>query len=159
MGSNPGHVIRTGNGVVYYNPSQFKQVKDPYCSSITNLYNLQSHCSDLALEYNGNILMENSALGQQGTADPVSNWQGPGLFDFDMNMLKRFTIKERWTTEIRVDAISATNTPHFPNPTTNIDSTSFGRISAPSAGGSNSFTTPAVFYGNRVYVVNLRVSF
>jgi hypothetical protein len=159
MGSDPGHVIRTGNGVVYYSPSQFTQVKDPYCTSITNLYNLQSHCSDLAIQYNGNILFQNSSLGQVGTMDIVSNWKGPSLFDLDMNLLKRFTVKERITAEFRLDAISSTNTPHFPNPTTSINSTSFGRITAPSSGGSNSFTTPAVFYGNRVYVANLRVSF
>jgi Carboxypeptidase regulatory-like domain len=159
MGSDPGHVIRTGNGVVYYNPSQFTQVKDPYCTSITNLYNLQSHCTDLAIQNNGNILFENSALGQPGTMDLVSNWKGPSLFDFDMNLLKRFTVKEKATMEFRLDAISATNTPHFPNPTTSINSTSFGRISAPSSGGSNSFTTPTVFYGNRVFVANLRVTF
>ncbi len=159
MGKDPGHVIRTGNGVVYYNPSQFTQVKDPYCSSITNQSNLQSHCTDLAIESNGNILFANSALGQVGSMDLVSNWKGPGLFDFDMNLLKRFTVKEKITMEFRLDAISATNTPHFPNPTTSIDSTSFGRISAPSSGGSNSFTTPTVFYGNRVYVANLRLTF
>jgi hypothetical protein len=159
MGSDPGHVIRTGNGVVYYNPSQFTQVKDPYCTSITNLYNLQSHCTDLAIDYNGSPLFQNSALGQTGTMDLVSDWKGPSLFDFDMNLLKRFTIKEKATMEFRLDAISATNTPHFPNPTTSIDSTSFGRISAPSSGGSNSFTTPAVFYGNRVFVANLRLTF
>jgi hypothetical protein len=159
MGSDPGHVIRTGNGVVYYSPSQFTQVKDPYCSSITNLYNLQSHCTDLAINYNGSPLFQNSALGQTGTMDLVSSWKGPSLFDFDMNLLKRFTIKEKATMEFRLDAISATNTPHFPNPTTSIDSTSFGRITAPSSGGSNSFTTPAVFYGNRVFVANLRLTF
>jgi hypothetical protein len=159
MGSDPGHVIRTGNGVVYYNPSLFTQVKDPYCTSITNQYNLQSHCTDLAIQYNGNLLFQNSSLGQLGSMDLVSNWKGPSLFDFDMNLLKRFTIKEKITTEIRIDAISSTNTPHFPNPTTNIDSTSFGRIVAPSAGGSNSYTTPPVFYGNRVFVANLRISF
>ena len=159
MGSDPGKVIRTGNGVVYYNPSQFTQVKDPYCTSITNLYNLQSHCSETAEEYNGNILFQNSSLGQLGTMDIVSGWKGPSLFDIDMNLLKRFTIKEKITTELRIDAISSTNTPHFPNPTTSIDSTSFGRITAPSSGGSNSYTTPPVFYGNRVFVANLRVTF
>jgi len=159
MGKNPGKVQSTGNGVVYYNSSQFTQVKDPYCTSITNLYNLQSHCTDLAMEYNGNILWENSALGQQGTMDLVSDWKGPGLFDLDMNLLKRFTVKERVTMEFSLTAISSTNTPHFGNPTTSINSTSFGRISAPSAGGSNSFTTPTVFYGNRVFLANLRLSF
>lgn len=159
MPSDPGHVIRTGNGVVYYNPAQFTQSKDPFCSTITNQFNLQSHCTDLAINYNGSPLFVNSALGQTGNMDIVSNWKGPSLFDFDMNLLKRFTVKERITMEFRLDAISATNTPHFPNPTTNINSTSFGRITAPSSGGSNSFTTPAVFYGNRVYVANLRLSF
>jgi len=159
MGKDPGRVIRTGNGVVYYDPSQFTQVKDPFCTSITNQFNLQSHCTNLAIESNGNILFENSALGQVGTMDLVSNWKGPGLFDIDMNLVKRVAIKERFTLEFRMDAISATNTPHFPNPNTSVDSTSFGRITAPSAGGSNSFTTPAVFYGNRVYVANLRLSF
>ncbi len=159
MGSNPGKVVSTGNGVAYFSPSQFTQVKDPYCTSITNLYNLQSHCTDLAINYNGNLLFQNSPLGQVGNMDITSNWTGPGLFDLDMNLLKRFTIKEKVTAEFRMDAISATNTPHFGNPTTSINSTSFGRIAAPSAGGSNSFTTPTVFYGNRVYVANFRISF
>jgi len=159
MTQNPGKVQNYGNGVVYFNPSQFTQVKDPYCTSITNLYNLQSHCSDLALQYNGQMFMENSALGQLGTADLVSSWKGPGLFNLDMNVTKRFVIGEKITTDLSVNALSATNTPHFGNPTTSINSTSFGRISAPSAGGSNSFTTPAVFYGNRVFLINLRISF
>jgi hypothetical protein len=159
MGSDPGKVIRTGNGVVYYNPSQFSQVKDPYCTSITNQFSLQSRCTDLAIQYNGSILFQNSSLGQVGTMNTVSNWKGPSLFNFDMNLVKRFTVKEKITAEFRLDAISATNTPHFPNPTTNINSTSFGRITAPSSGGGNSFTTPAIFYGNRVYVANLRISF
>ena len=111
------------------------------------------------MEYNGNILFQNSSLGQLGTMDLVSDWKGPSLFDLDMNLLKRFTVKERITAEFRLDAISSTNTPHFGNPSTSINSTSFGRISAPSSGGSNSFTTPAVFYGNRVFVANLRISF
>ena len=159
MPKDPGKVIRTGNGVVFYNPSIFTQVKDPYCTSITNLQSLQSRCTDLAMDYNGQLLFQNSALGQQGTMSGTSNWKGPGLFDIDMNLLKRFTVKEKITVEFRMDAISITNTPHFTNPTTSINSTSFGRISAPSAGGSNAFTAPNIFYGNRVYVANLRVSF
>jgi hypothetical protein len=76
-----------------------------------------------------------------------------------MNLMKRFTVKEKYIMEFSLDALSSTNTPHFPNPTTNIDSTSFGRITAPSSGGSNSFTTPPVFYGNRVFLANLRLTF
>ena len=83
------------------------------------------------------------------------NWRGPGLFDLDMNLLKRFKMKERVTVEFRMDAIAMTNTVHFGNPNMSISGTTFGRISAPSAGGSNSFTTPPTYSGNRVYVANL----
>ena len=76
-----------------------------------------------------------------------------------MNILRRFVIHESVTGEFRLDGIAITNTPHFTNPNLNINGQTFGRISAPSAGGANSFTTPAPFYGNRVFVANLRVSF
>lgn len=157
--SNPGHVIRTGNGVVYFNTAVLQQVSDPYCSSLTTLQGLQSHCADKAMAYNSQILFENSPQGQMGTMANVTNWRGPGLFDLDLNLLKRFTLRERFTVEFRMDAIASTNSPHFTDPNMNVNGTSFGRISAPSAGGSNSFTTPSVFNGNRVYVANLRFSF
>ena len=157
--SNPGHVIKGGNGVTYFSNSLFGQVTDPYCATLTTLQNLQSRCTDKALTYNGNVLIENSAQGQLGTMADATSWLGPGLFDLDMNMLKRFKIKERYTMEFRMDAISVTNTAHFTNPNMSINSTSFGLISAPSSGGGNANTTPSTFYGNRVYVANLRLSF
>jgi hypothetical protein len=112
-----------------------------------------------AIAYNGNVALANPLPGSIGNTSLYSNLTGPGLFDLDMNLLKRFSIKERVKVEFRMDAISVTNTAHFTNPTTNVDSTSFGRITAPASTGSNSFTMPPVYYGNRVLVANLRVSF
>ena len=89
--SNPGHVIKGGNGITYFSNSAFAQVTDPYCATLTTLQNLQSRCTDKALTYNGNILIENSAQGQLGTMADATSSLGPGLFDLDMNMLKRFT--------------------------------------------------------------------
>jgi Carboxypeptidase regulatory-like domain len=156
---NPGHVIKGGKGVTFFDSSQFGQVNDPYCASLTTLQGLQSRCTDKAITYNGNILFENSAQGQLGTMSSVTNWTGPGLFDLDMDLLKRFTVKERVTMDFRIDAISVTNTAHFTNPNMSVNGTTFGVITAPSSGGSNSFTTPPLFFGNRVYVANLRVTF
>jgi len=156
---DPGKVTKTANGVVYYDSNVLKQVTDPYCNSLTKLQNLQSRCTFQAMTYNGQLLFQNSAQGLPGTMSSATSWTGPGLFDLDMNMLKRFTVKERVTTEIRVDAISVTNTAHFNNPNLSVNGQTFGRISAPSSNGANSFTTPATFFGNRVFVANLRVSF
>ena len=111
------------------------------------------------MAYKGQLLFANSPQGTVGTMSSVTNWMGPGLFDLDMNILKRFAVREGITAELRVDGIAITNTPHFTNPNLNINGQTFGRISAPSAGGANSFTTPAPFYGNRVFVINARVSF
>ena len=108
---------------------------------------------------NGQILFQNSAQGTSGTMSSVSNWRDPGLLDLDMNLLKRFTIHEGISGEFRLDGIAITNTPHFTNPNLNVNGTTFGRISAPSSNGANSFTSPAPFFGNRVFVANLRVTF
>jgi len=111
------------------------------------------------MAYNGQTLFANAPTGTLGTMANVTNWRGPGLFDLDMNILKRFTVREGMTAEFRLDGIAITNTPHFTNPNLNVNGQTFGRISAPSSNGSNSFTTPAPFFGNRVFVGNLRLSF
>ena len=79
MAKNPGKVQNYGNGVVYFNPSQFTQVKDPYCTSITNLYNLQSHCTDLAMEYNGNMLLGEFGARTAGHRKSDLRLEGTGL--------------------------------------------------------------------------------
>jgi hypothetical protein len=160
VGSVPsgwGKVTKVGNGVTYF--PNMTQVTDPSCANLTTLQSLQSSCTMKAIAYNGNVVLANPLPGTIGNTPLYSNLTGPGLFDLDMNLLKRFSIKERVKVEFRMDAISVTNTAHFTNPTTNVDSTSFGRITAPASTGSNSFTMPPVYYGNRVMVANLRVTF
>jgi hypothetical protein len=156
---NPGRIIKNSTGVVFFDANQFGQVTDPYCNSLTTQQGLQGRCTFKAMTYNGQTLFANSTQGTLGTMANVTNWRGPGLFDLDVNMLKRFTVREGMTAEFRLDGIAITNTPHFTNPNLNVNGTTFGRISAPSSNGSNSFTTPAPFFGNRVFVANLRVSF
>jgi hypothetical protein len=156
---DPGHIIKTSNGVLFYDPNVFGQVNDPFCDTLTTKEGLQGRCAFKAMTYNGKMLFANSAQGTMGSMNSVTNWRGPGIFDLDLNILRRFNVKEGITAEFRMDAIAATNTPHFNNPNLSINGTTFGRISAPSAGGANAFTSPAPFAGNRVFVANARVSF
>jgi len=156
---DPGKIIKNSTGVVYYDSSTLAQVTDPFCNTLTPLQALQSRCTFKAMTYNGQILFENSAQGTLGTMANVTNWRGPGIFDLDMNILKRFNVREGVTAEFRLDGIAITNTPHFTNPNLNVNGQTFGRITAPSSNGSNSFTSPTPFFGNRVFVANLRVSF
>jgi len=155
--SNLGSVTRVGNGVVYF--PGLTQVTDPSCAGLTTLQGLQGSCTMKAMALNGNVILANALPGTVGNMPLWANLTGPSLFDLDMNLLKRVRIKERVDVEFRVDGIAITNTPHFANPTTNIDSTNFGRITAPASNGSNQFTMPTQYNGNRVFVANLRVSF
>jgi hypothetical protein len=79
-----------------------------------------------------------SSTGEIGTLG-YSTIKGPAALQFDMNILKRFKIKETREFEFRLDAINVLNRPNFGNPTTAINSSSFGRITT--ATGSRSFIT------------------
>ena len=61
-------------------------------------------------------------------------FSGPGLFNFDASVFRRFPIKERIGLEFRAEAFSVTNTPHFDRPGTNFDSSSFGRVTGTRGG-------------------------
>jgi hypothetical protein len=72
---------------------------------------------------------------------------GPGSFRLDVNLIKRFQIRERIEFYVRADAVDVTNTPTFSNPTLDINSLNFGRI------------TTTVDGTNRVIVVSGRLTF
>ena len=63
-----------------------------------------------------------------------------------MNLVKRVRLGERKEFEFRVDAIDVLNRPNFANPDTDINSPSFGRITATNG-------------GNRIIVLNARINF
>jgi hypothetical protein len=155
--SGVGKVTRVENGVVYF--PNLTQLTDPQVANLTTLQGLQSSSTMKAIAYNGTVIFQNAATGTIGSLARYTGLRGPGTFSLDMNMGKTFRFRERYSMEFRVDAISVTNTTNFDNPTTSISSTSFGRITAFRSNGSNQFTMPAIFNGNRVIVINLRFSF
>ena len=154
---NLGGVTKVSNGVIYF--SNLTQVTDPMVANITTEQNLRNFSTRRAMAYNGTVLFQNATAGTIGGLPLRSAWTGPGMFNLDMNVSKRIQFMERYSFELRLDAIAMTNTPHFANPTTDINSTSFGRISQPTSSGGNQFTMPANYHGSRVFVVNMRFNF
>src|SRR6266436_5050967 len=80
-----------------------------------------------------------TAVGVLGN-EPRRAFSGPGLFNLDASVFRRFPIKERVSMELRAEAFSVTNTPQFDKPnqgfSTNTAS-NFGYVTA-TIGGNRS---------------------
>ena len=55
---------------------------------------------------------------------------GPGYWNLDMSLIKRFLFTERFKSELRFETFNLTNTPHFNNPNSALDSTAFGTVTS-----------------------------
>jgi hypothetical protein len=67
----------------------------------------------------------------------LAELRAPGTRTFDMSLVKRFTVQERLSVDVRADANNITNTPQFQAPGTNMaNSATFGVIQQ--AGGARS---------------------
>ena len=73
--------------------------------------------------------------------------RGPGLTNYDANIVRKFPVRERVNVELRFEANNALNTPHFANPSALVGSATFGIITA------------SGFNGNRLVQTALRVTF
>lgn len=65
-----------------------------------------------------------------GTLGNMSRYtfSGPGFFNFDAAVSRRFRIREGMGLQFKLEAFSVTNTPQFSNPNVDITSTDFGHI-------------------------------
>jgi hypothetical protein len=63
-----------------------------------------------------------------------NTYDGPGLFNVDFSLFKKFSITERVRGELRAEATNFTNTPAFGNPSTTLGSADFGRVTGTLAG-------------------------
>ena len=140
---NTGHVTRTDNGVVYFD--RLKQVADPAIANLTLSQLLRTRSSLKAIaDSSGRIIAVNPAPGALGALSQTY-LEGPGSFRLDANLIKRIPLREGKEILFRGDAINLLNSPQFGNPNTDINSTSFGRI------------TDAI--GSRIVVLSIRVNF
>ena len=141
-----GHVTRTDNGVVYF--ANLQQVNDPGIGNLTTAQSLRGRSALKAIaDSTGRIIAVNPAAGSIGTLSP-SYLQGPGYFRFDVNLIKKFRITERWELLVRGDAINVLNHETFDNPITDINSPDFGRITQT----ASSVSTPRIIEIGRAHV-------
>ena len=59
---------------------------------------------------------------------------GPGLFNIDLSVFRKFEITERVKAELRGESTNFTNTPAFANPQATLGNNDFGRVTATLAG-------------------------
>jgi hypothetical protein len=134
-----GHVQKTDNGVIFF--SGLKQADDPSIAQLTTAQQLRFRSTLKAItDANGKFIAVNPLPGALGSMSQTT-FEGPGTFRLDVNLIKRIRVLEGKELEIRGDAINVLNHPVFGNPDTNINSTTFGRIT--SAGGARSVVVSA----------------
>jgi outer membrane receptor protein involved in Fe transport len=80
-------------------------------------------------------------------------FSGPGLFNLDASVFRKFPIGERMGLEFRAEVFSITNTPHFSNPSASFTSTTFGKITGTGDQNGN------VGDGSRVLELSARLTF
>lgn len=69
----------------------------------------------------------NPATGTLGNLG-INNMMGPGYFDVDIALTRRFAIRERHNIEVRGEVFNIQNRVNFLNPTAALNSSTFGRI-------------------------------
>ena len=142
-----GKVQKSGlpPGVVTYFEG-LGQTPDPIRSTLTTAQTLNTASTNSAItDASGKIILQNPAAGNVGILGD-NYFEGPGSISLDANLLKTVRIGETKEFVIRLDAINVLNHPNWGNPTTSINSTSFGRITLPTT-------------GNRQFVFNARLNF
>jgi hypothetical protein len=56
--------------------------------------------------------------------------EGPGFVNLDASVFRDFRVREGWVLTLRAEAFNASNTPHFNNPNTDINSGQFGEVTS-----------------------------
>jgi len=130
--------VEKGNGFVqYFSGLSTKTAPVPDFGGDANLPG--RFTNQVVVDQNGNILLQNPAPGAAGNmALNFPGVRGPSALNLDVALTKKVRIDERRTFSLRADAANVLNRPIWGNPNTNINSTSFGRITA--ANGSRTIT-------------------
>jgi hypothetical protein len=79
--------------------------------------------------------------------------RGPGVVNADLSLFRTFKLTERFHLQFRAESFNLSNTPHFANPNSNANSSSFGRITATQSGSAD------VIGRSREFRFGLRLAF
>jgi hypothetical protein len=83
---------------------------------------------------------------------------GPGYFDLDGTLHRNFNIREGLTFQIEAVGVGLTNTPHFANPTVDLNSSNFGKVSG-TLGAGNAGANMGGTGGERLFFVGGKLIF
>src|SRR6266850_2514079 len=106
--------------------------------------------NNVVVDNAGNIVLQNPQPGTAGNLGlALSRLEGPSRLGLDMALQKRTRLTEETTFTIRADAVNVLNRPIWDNPVTDINSSSFGRITG----------HPTTNTGARTITINARIDF
>jgi hypothetical protein len=137
--------VEVGNGFVqYFSNLKTQAAVVPGFGGDTTLPG--RFTNQVVVDGSGNTIMRNPEPGSTGNmAVNFPGVKGPGALGLDMALSKRVRINEKAMFTLRADAINILNKPQWGLPNTNINSTTFGRITAAT--------------GSRTVLLNSRVDF
>ena len=69
------------------------------------------------------------APGENGNL-PRNAYRGPGYIDVSLSLTKKFRVQQRWSGEFRLDAFNAFNRVNLADPTMDLSSTNFGKVTS-----------------------------
>jgi Carboxypeptidase regulatory-like domain/TonB-dependent Receptor Plug Domain/TonB dependent receptor len=125
-----GDLSGTNTGNFYFNPAVFTtaQCGDATHPTVDPVTGAPIPCTPSSTLFPSTAqVVANPALRTYGTL-PRNFFRGPGRANLDMTFSKSTAITERLKLEIRADFFNAFNHAEFANPTTNIASSNFGRV-------------------------------
>ena len=141
--------VRKGDGFVEYLQGLSAQ-RAPTPDFGGNAAVANRFSNQVIVDNSGNIVLQNPQPGTAGNLGlALSGLEGPARLGFDLALQKRTRLRERTTFTIRADAVNVLNKPIFDNPNTDINSTSFGRITQ----------HPLNTTGARTITINARIDF
>ena len=128
-----GQAVVTGNTVQYFQ-GLTGGTPDPAIANMTTLNNIRTTSAMFAVrDASGNVVFRNPVPGELGNLASMF-LSGPGSIRLDMGLQKKFRLTETKEFVLEIDAENLPNSPQWNNPTTDINSTNFGRITG--AGGT-----------------------
>jgi hypothetical protein len=153
----PGATLPKSTGEVYMNAAGdifyyngLTQVADPYVANLTTNGSGSGGVQGQASAYkaivdsSGKLILTNPLPGQLGNLGTYY-LQGPGSIGLDMNLNKLVHVTESKSFELRATSTNILNHPNWGTPSSDINSTSFGKITSAS--------------GNRIIYIELRFNF
>jgi hypothetical protein len=129
VGAMPsGKVVKGANFVSFFNDVKTQRAPAPAFGSdtatLTGVFTNQ-----VLVDASGNVIFQNPSPGTVGsTTNNSSTIRGPGMLSFNGAVKKSVRISENKTFTLTADVVNVLNKPQWGNPNTNINGSTFGRI-------------------------------